>query len=100
MAPRIFALDINGTPTLCFSATDAHEAIGMCSLAEFRADLMTLSSGGKAICEDGSVLAVRAASDEESAVFGRAAVQAGAADGPLFSFLVTIDEHAIEISKS
>ena len=91
MAPRIFALDINGTPTLCFSATDAHEAIGICGLAEFRADLMTLSSGEKAICDEGSVLAVRVANDEEIVVFEKAAAQAAEADGPLFTFLITID---------
>jgi hypothetical protein len=91
MAPRIFALDINGTPTLCFSATDAHEAIGICGLAEFRADLMTLSSGGKTICEDGSALAVRTASVDECAAFERASAQATAMDGPLFTFLVAID---------
>lgn len=91
MAPRIFALDINGTPTLCFSAADAHEAIGICSLAEFRADLMTLSSGGKGICDEGAALAVRVASEAEIAVFNLATAQAGAEDGPVFSFLVAID---------
>ena len=91
MAPRIFALDINGRPTLCFSAADAHEAIGICGLAEFRADLMTLSSGGRAICDEGAVLAVRVANDAEIAVFKKAAAQAAEADGPLFTFLITID---------
>ena len=96
MAHRIFALDINGTPTLCFSAADAHEAIGICSLAEFRADLMALSSGGRAICDDGAVLAVRVASDAEMAVFERAAALAGETDGLSFTFLIAIERDPLE----
>jgi hypothetical protein len=98
MAPRIFALDINGTPTLCFSATDAHEAIGICGLAEFRADLMTLSSGGKAICDEGAALAVRIASEAEIAVFDRA--KTTEADAPVFAFLITVDGQTAETSKT
>ncbi len=90
MSYRVFTLDIAGRPTLCFNATDAHEAIGICSLDEFRADLMTLSSGGHALCHEASVFALRVASDEESAVFGRAAGE-NTADGPVFTFLIAID---------
>jgi hypothetical protein len=94
MSHRIFTLDIAGRPTLCFNAMDAHEAIGICSLDEFRADLMTLSSAGDALCHAASVFAVRIASDEECAVFGRAAGQ-NTADGPVFTFLVAIDGQGI-----
>lgn len=91
MTQRIFALDINGTPTLCFNATDANEAIGICSLDEFRADLMALSSGGVAICDAVSVFAVRAASEEEIVVFDRATANEPADGAPVFAFLVGVD---------
>ena len=91
MPQRIFTLDISGLPTLCFNAANADEAIGICSLDEFRADLMALSSGGGPLCHAASVFAVRIADDEEVAAFGRAAARAPAADGPLVAFLVAID---------
>jgi hypothetical protein len=94
MAHRIFALDINGTPTLCFNAADAYEATGICSLDEFRADLMTLSSGGKAICDEVAVLAVRLANEQEITAFRKAATQETASD-PVFVFLIATDGVAI-----
>ena len=91
MTQRIFTLDINGTPTLCFNAADASEAIGICSLEEFRADLMALSSAGHAICDAAAVLSVRTASDDEIAVFDHATAKQPADGAPVFAFLVGVD---------
>ena len=99
MTARIFAIDINGRPTLCFNATDASEAIGICSLDEFRADLMALSSDGVAICDAASVFAVRAASEEEIAVFDRAMAKEPAGDGPAFVFLVGVDGQKVVVPE-
>jgi hypothetical protein len=99
MIPRIFALDINGRSTLCFNATDAAEAIGICSLDEFRADLMALSSGGVAICDAAAVFAVRAASDEEIVVFDRATANEPADGAPVFAFLVGVDGQKVVVPE-
>ncbi len=101
MAQRIFTLDLGGKPALCFNAADATEAIGICSLDELRADLMTLSSGGKAICDAATVFSVRTANAEEIAIFDKAAAAAPAADGPLFTFLIAIDgQHVVVPDRS
>ncbi|MDB5654521.1 MAG: hypothetical protein JWQ94_2134 [Tardiphaga sp.] len=98
MAQRIFTLDISGKPTLCFNAASPGEAIGICSLDEFRADMMTLSSDGHAICDDAAVLAVRNASAEEIVVFESATAQAPATDGPVFVFLIAIDGQQVIVT--
>ncbi len=43
---QIFTLEVDGTPTLVFEATDHDEALQICADADFRSDLATLTSGG------------------------------------------------------
>ena len=87
----VFALDIDGRPTLAFEADGAAEAQDICGDAELRADLTALTSDGVPLCAPDSTLKVRPAAQEETAVFRHAVAQAPASDQPTMTLLIKID---------
>lgn len=88
---QIFALEIDGTPTLVFEATGFAEACEICLDPELRLDLSALTSDGVAIYTDGATLAARPAVQAEIAAFERAVELAPTSDEPTMAFLIKID---------
>lgn len=70
--PRVFALDVDGKPTLAFEAINIREAQELCKEARLRADLTSQKSNGVPLCGPKSKLSVRLAEAEEAIIFGRA----------------------------
>jgi hypothetical protein len=88
---QVFALEVNGKPTLVFEATGIAEAREICLDADLRLDLSALTSDGIPICAEGATLASRPAVQAEIAAFNRAVELAPTSDQPTMAFLVKID---------
>jgi hypothetical protein len=89
--PQIFALDIDGKPTLVFDATGIEEARVICQDDTLRADLCTMTAQGAPICAVNSLLQARLASSAEVSAFEYAVKRAPPSDEPTMAFLVKID---------
>jgi hypothetical protein len=88
---RIFALDVNATPTLTFEARSAREAQQLCKEAWLRMDLTSLKSNGVSLCDDTAKFSVRPATAEEAAVFKKGSAEAKPSDDMLLVYLVVLD---------
>jgi hypothetical protein len=88
---QVFVLDIDRRPTLAFEADGLVAAQEICGDPDLRADLTALTSDGAPICAAGSTLILRAAAQEEIAVFRHAVERAPASDQPTMTFLIRID---------
>ena len=88
---QIFALDIDGKPTLVFDAANLEEARAICADEVLRADLSTLTAEGALICAMNSVLEARLATPVEVSAFEYAVKRAPPSDEPTMAFLVKID---------
>jgi hypothetical protein len=94
MAPfveRVFALEVDGKPTLAFEAKNTREARQLCKEPWLRADLSSQKSNGIPLCDSNSTLSVRPASVEEAAVFSQAAASARPSDDLMLAYLVELD---------
>lgn len=80
---RVFALDVDGRPTLAFEARNQLEARELCKEAWLRDDLTSLNSNGVPLCGAKSKLSVRLAEAEEAVLFGQAAKAAANPSGDL-----------------
>jgi hypothetical protein len=87
----VFALDIDGRPTLAFEASGSAEASVICADDDLRLDLSTLTSNGNPICTTGDGFRVRPASEQEVAAFQRALQLAPPAQQPTMVFLIKVD---------
>ena len=85
---QIFALDIDGKPTLVFDAASIEEAGEMCRDDTLRADLSTMTAQGMPICAARSRLDVRLASSTEVSAFEYAVKRAPPST---MAFLVKVD---------
>jgi len=74
---RVFALDVDGRPTLVFEARNQMEARELCMEAWLRFDLSSQMSDGIPLCDAKSKLSARLATAEETRLFGEAAKAAG-----------------------
>ena len=87
----IFALEIDGRPTLVFEAKGIAEACDICLDSEMKLDLGELTSDGVPIYTEGATLVPRPAVQSEIAAFKRAVELAPASDEPTMAFLIKID---------
>ena len=87
----VFAMDIDGRPTLAFEAKNVREASELCKEGWLRADLSTLTSNGIPLCTAASKLTVRRATETETQVYRDADREAQAADDLLLAYLVELD---------
>src|SRR3982074_1964254 len=67
----IFAIEVDGKPTLAFEAKRYSEAEAICGDDELRAKLRLLKSGGVPLCGDNALLAVRPADAEKMPFIGK-----------------------------
>jgi hypothetical protein len=87
----MFALEIDGKPTLVFQATGVEEAQQICADPDFGVDLASLTSDGIPICSKDATLGARPALQHEIAAFQHAIEVASATEEPTMVFLVKID---------
>jgi hypothetical protein len=80
MVSQVFALEVDGKPTLAFEAQNMTQARELCKERWLRADLSWQKSNRTALCDAGSKLSVRRASVEEATLFGQAAASAKPSD--------------------
>lgn len=88
---QIFALDIDGKPTLVFDAAGIEEAREMCRDDALRADLSTMTAQGIPICAIDSQLEARLASPAEVSAFEYAFQRAPPSEERTMAFLVNVD---------
>jgi hypothetical protein len=98
----VFALDIDGKPTMAFEARNFREASELCREDWLRADLRALTSNGIPLWTAGAKLTVRKATESESQVYRDAGREAEASHDLLLVYLVELDgsgpsdEHATD----
>lgn len=88
---QIFALEIDGRPTLVFDAANISDARAICEDGELRADLSTVTADGAPICSANSRLEARLASPDEIDAFEYALERAPPSDEPTMAFLIKVD---------
>jgi hypothetical protein len=88
---QIFALEIDGRPTLVFDAANIGDARAICGDGALRADLSTITADGAPICAANSRLEARLASPGEVDAFEYALAQAPPSDEPTMAFLIKVD---------
>ena len=88
MVTLVFALDVDGRPTLAFEANGRREARELCKEEWLRADLSLQTSNGSPICRPDSKLAVRRATADEVEVFYQSAETETPSDELLLAYLV------------
>ncbi len=88
---QIFALDIDGKPTLVFDAAGIEDARTICQDATLRADLSILTAEGVPICAVNLRLEARSASPREVDAFEYAVKRAPPSDEPTMAFLIKVD---------
>ena len=88
----VFAMDIDGTPTMAFEAKNHREASELCKEDWLRADLSVLTSNGiPLLCTAAAKLTVRRATESETQVYRDADREAQACDDLLLAYLVELD---------
>jgi hypothetical protein len=91
LLPRMFALEINGKPTLVFGAKNLREAHELCREEWLRADLSVLASNCVPVCDAGAKLTARIATEAEAAIYRDAERGAGRSDDIMLVYLVDLD---------
>ena len=95
---RIFTLEIDGKPTVCFTASSLSDAIEICSLDLLREDLGSLACNGVPLCSSEAELTARAARADEIEAFRNATRLTPPSDELTFAFLVQLDAAIVEIA--
>jgi hypothetical protein len=89
---RVFALDVDGKPTLAFEAQNLMEARELCREVWLRADLGSQKSNGIPLCDANSELSARRANAEEAKLFGQARGATKPSDELVLAYLVELDD--------
>lgn len=88
---NIFALDVDGKPTIAFEAKNFHEASELRKEEWLRADLIALTSNGAPLCTPTATLKVRRADETETQAYREAELQAETED-LILAYLVDLDQ--------
>jgi hypothetical protein len=88
---RVFALEVDGKPTLTFEARNSRQAQELCKESWLHDDLASLKSGGVPLYTAQSKLSVRPATAEEAVTFSHAADAAKSSDDMVLTYLVELD---------
>jgi hypothetical protein len=94
--PRIFTIEIGGTPTLTFEAQNHREAHELCHEQWLKDDLAEANSNGASLWDGKARLRARIAQPEESAVFAEAKSSGQPSDGMILVYLVELDGGGID----
>ena len=87
----LFAIEVDGKPTLAFEAKRYSEAEAICGDEALRAKLSLPKSGGFPICGDNALLDVRLAHPDEAAIYRQAVGTSQSTDDLLLVYLVGLD---------
>ena len=87
----IYAIDVNGRPTIAFEAKSFREARELCKEEWLRGDLGALTSNGFSLCSVDARLTVRRATEDERRIYEEAEQFAQASDDLLLAYLVELD---------
>jgi hypothetical protein len=88
---RVFALLVDGRPTLSFEASSVRQAMESRKEPWLRDDLTSQTSNGIPLCSAKSKVSVRPANVEEAIMFKQAASVAKPSDEILLAYLVELD---------
>jgi hypothetical protein len=88
---RVFALLVDGRPTLSFEASSVRQAMEIRKEPWLRDDLTSQTSNGIPLCSAKSKVSVRPANVEEAIMFKQAASVAKPSDEILLAYLVELD---------
>jgi hypothetical protein len=91
LLPRIFTIEIGGTPTLTFEAQNLREAQQLCREQWLKDDLAEAKSNGVALSDGKARLRARIALPDESAVFAEAKNHGQPSDGMMLVYLIELD---------
>jgi hypothetical protein len=88
----IFALEIDGKPTVAFEAKNHREASELCKEEWLRADLSVLNSNGVPLCTAAAKLKVRIANEIEAQIYREAERTVQAPEDLVLAYLMELDE--------
>jgi hypothetical protein len=86
----IYAIDVNGRPTIAFEAKSFREARELCKEEWLRGDLGALTSNSFPLCSVDAKLTVRRAT-EERRIYEEAEQSVQASDDLVLAYLVELD---------
>jgi hypothetical protein len=92
MAILVFALDVDGRPTLTFEASSTRDARRLCNEEWLRTDLSLQTSNGSPLCGSDSKLSIRRPTADELEVFYQSAETATRSEELLLAYLVELDD--------
>jgi len=96
MVTLVFALDVDGRPTLAFEANGRREARELCKEEWLRADLRLQTSNRNRLCRPDSKLSIRRATADEAEIFNQSINQSAQpaefTDDLLLAYLVELDD--------
>jgi len=87
----VFAMEIDGKPTVAFEANNFREASELCKEEWFRADLSVLTSNGVPLCNPTAKLKARQANESETQIYRDVEKNAEASDDLVLVYLVELD---------
>ena len=96
LVPRIFTIEIGGTPTLTFEAQNHREAQELCREEWLKDDLAEAKSNGVPLWDGKALLRARPALPDESAVFIEAKNNGQPSDGIMLVYLIELDGGATD----
>jgi hypothetical protein len=96
LLPRIFTIEIGGTPTLTFEAQNLREAQQLCREQWLKDDLAEAKSNGVPLSDGKAPLRARIALPDESAVFAEAKNAGRPSDGMMLVYLIELDGGATD----
>jgi hypothetical protein len=96
LPPRIFTIEIGGTPTLTFEAQNLREAQELCREQWLKDDLAEAKSNQVPLWDGKALLRARIALPGERSVFAEAQNNGQASDGMMLVYLVELDGGATD----
>ena len=87
----VFAMEIDGKPTIAFEAKSYREAWELCKEEWLRSDLIVLTSNGVPLCSAAAKLKVRKATEIEAQIYRDAGRAAKASSDLVLAYLVELD---------
>ena len=94
--PKIFTIEIGGTPTLTFEVQNLREAHELCHEQWLKDDLTEARSDGVPLWDGKATLRARIALPNEGAVFADARSSGQPSDGMMLVYLVELDGGATD----
>jgi hypothetical protein len=87
----IFAMDVDGKPTIAFEAKNFREALELCKEEWLHVDLSVLKSNGVPLWKVGGKLTVRKATESEKWIYEEADQSVQAPNDLVLAYLIELD---------